>query len=226
MRQTDSNVITEIILQRKGGATVPELARQFNLGKATVWRYVSTIPLSSRVKKQIQSRRGGSKIRRRERIESAAKEAQEILQRSFDIKVAPLILSALYWAEGTKGAFVFTNTDPEMIRIVVQILKNNFNIGKDRLQVLVRVHKASHAVKNRNYWARILDLPSSKVKVNINSLHNKTSAPHGLCRLTISKGAQLLKVIRALNIELTHRILSDYNANLRSRSSMDRALHS
>ncbi len=226
MRKTSQIVIKKLILRRKTGATVPELVREFKLGKATIWRHVSRVELSPKVKRGIQSRRGGSRVRKEERILAAEREAKALLSDSFDIKCAPLILSALYWAEGSKGAFVFTNTDPNMIRLVVGILKNEFDVRPNCFQILIRVHKKRLAKISVHYWASVVGVPVSKIKVNINHRHNKTVATYGLCRLTIARGAQLLKVVTALNIKLTEAMFNAYNRTSGPCSLMDRALHS
>jgi hypothetical protein len=120
--------------------------------------------------------------------------------------MGPIILTLLYWAEGTKSSFVFTNTDGEMIRVFLTILHRDFGISIERLQILIRLGTHQQKKEILKYWSRITGVSVANLRVNIHPQYNKTTARYGLCRITLTKGSQLLKVVSALQRELTSHI--------------------
>jgi len=52
-----------------------------------------------------------------------------------------IFLTALYWGEGSKGDFGLSNSDPDLIKVVVKGLKEVFNINNDRLRISIRTYK-------------------------------------------------------------------------------------
>lgn len=191
------------------GSSIPEISERFKIARSTAWRITEKVIIAPEKLRVIQSRRGGSTVRRILNTETAYKEATSILKKSYSETVRPLILAALYWAEGTKSSFVFTNTDADMIRVFASILREEFEVSNDRFQVLIRVGTRVNLEKILSHWSSVLNLPVENLRVNINSKYNKTTVEYGLCRITIAKGGQLLKTILALNGKLTEAVLQD-----------------
>lgn len=113
----------------------------------------------------------------------------------------------MYWAEGTKSSFVFTNTDADMIRLFLFILRKNFGVSNDRLQAMLRLGTNTNSKEHLVFWARIIGIPKEQISLNINENYNRTTTKHGLCRITVSKGSQLLKTVSAINRKLTEQVL-------------------
>lgn len=201
------STVQELKAARSKGFTVPEISEQFKLPKSTLWRLTNSVFLSPETRKQIQSRRGGSTTRFKQRQLVADKEAERILKKLSVRSSLPIILSALYWAEGTKSSFVFTNTDSQMIRVFPYILRKCFLVSDDRLQIMLRFGSTMNSEENTRYWSEVTGIPKKRISLNINSKYNKTTTKHGLCRITVSKGAQLLKVVTAINKKLTVEVL-------------------
>lgn len=74
-----------------------------------------------------------------------------------------LIIASLYWAEGSKkaGSFNFTNSDPIMIKIVSNILINDFDVNKNDLmpRLSINVIHKDRIEKVLKFWSDLLGLP-------------------------------------------------------------------
>lgn len=208
MNPIPQKLAVQIISLRKSGISIPKIAQNLKLPKSTVWRYVQGVELTKQQKEALLRAQGGSAQRRLLRESAAANEADQILLSSFQTRFAPCVLSSLYWAEGTKSSFVFTNTDADMIRVFLHILRSHFNVSDDRLQVMVRLGSTFSSDKEIRYWSQVVGIPCSKIRLNVNAKYNRTTTKHGLCRITVAKGGQLLKTVLSLNKKLTKLILS------------------
>ena len=195
--------------ERKIGYSIQELVKKFSMPKTTIWHHIHRIKLSKKARKRIDMRRGGSKIRIQKQWQKAKEEAHEIVNLIDVQEIAPVILSALYWAEGNKRGFVFTNTDEKMIKIFLKILRESFFINnKERVIATLRINNITHAKDSIRYWRRITGLPAKNIYLDINSKQNRGRSKYGICRITLRKGGYVLKLVNCINSELTSKILS------------------
>ena len=200
-------MIEKIRHDRRMGLSIPELEEKYRIPRSSIWRLSHTVVLQPELLRAIQSRRGGSKKRQTVRMELAQLDATKLVQMNFTPAALPFILASLYWAEGTKSSFVFTNTDAAMIKVFLAILRDVFQIQNTRLQVLIRLGSNQSSSKAISFWAGVIGIKPEDVKLNIHDRYNRTKASHGLCRITVLKGGQLLKLITALNKEMSKVIL-------------------
>ena len=107
-----------------------------------------------------------------------------------------LLLSGtmLYWAEGynsnKNGSVVFTNTDSEMIKMIMLFFREIFLVDKLKMKVMVRIGEKGNIGRAEKYWSKITDLPiSSFQKTEILKLQDNSKSleryPNGICRLSV-----------------------------------------
>ncbi len=146
-----------------------------------------------------QGKRGGSK-KRKQKLEVVAYTKAKKIINGLNEKEKILFLAALYWGEGGKKDFNFTNSDPEMIKIFVNGLKNVLNINLDQVRVSIRIYEDLDREKSLDYWSEITSIPKAKF-VNVDVLKGKKlgKLKYGLCRIRIRKGGNMLKYLSALN---------------------------
>lgn len=181
---------------RYSGLSIPELVVKYKIPKTSIWHHVHGIILPPDKKADILTRQGGSHKRRLEREQNADDFARQLInskQRELVIAV-----TMLYWAEGHKRTFVFTNTDSQMLRLYLKFLTTVLGIEKKSLIILLRT---SDPIKPKNaieYWSRTLKLPSSVFRVNHDNIQNRTKTEFGICRIMVSKSGDYHKVIQSL----------------------------
>ena len=111
-----------------------------------------------------------------------------------------LYISALYWGEGSKRDFGLSNTDPELIRVFIEGLREVFKIDEDRFRISIRIFEDMDKDKCLDFWSNIVGIAKDKF-VNVDVLKGKKNGKleFGMCRVRVTKGADLLKQIKGIN---------------------------
>lgn len=198
MKKYSKKTIASIKSDRKKGLSIQALVQKHNIPKTSVWHHVKSIKLNAEQKAKIALNQGGSKVRKERDIKLAGEEAKTLIQYSAIQKYGILILAALYWAEGHKDSLVFTNTDPDMIKIFIKLVKEILKIQNKDMVILVRITDHMDPNKCLSYWQKTTGLPKKNIRVNINILHNKTRTEYGICRIMPRKGGYKLKIMNAM----------------------------
>lgn len=75
------------------------------------------------------------------------------------------ILSALYWAEGSKyhrSPIIFTNTDPKLAKLFITLLRKCYDIDERKLRVRLHLHYYHNIKQSRKFWSNLLGIPLNK----------------------------------------------------------------
>jgi hypothetical protein len=106
----------------------------------------------------------------------------------------------LFWAEGSRSrnSVRFTNSDPAMVRVFVNFLRQCFEVPNVAFRVDCNLY-ADHIEPKRGierFWLETLGLPSTclrKTIVNVYSNYSKrkrkNKLPYGTCRVTVDSTA-------------------------------------
>lgn len=195
----NADSINTIKQLRSQGYSLPEISRKVKIPKTTVYRYTRGIEVLEEYKENWLGKRGGSRKIKLFKEKKALEEAKALIK-DLTYKEKLLVLSALYWAEGSKKDFGLSNTDPYLVKIFVHGLREVFGITNDRLKVSVRIYEDLDREKCLNYWAQIVGVPKEDF-VNVNVLQGKKKGKlsYGMCRIRVAKGGDLLKKIVGIN---------------------------
>jgi hypothetical protein len=190
--------IKNIRILRSRGWTLPEIYRKYKIGYGTVWRYIQNVQISPMYRIIWESKRKGSIKRKLEAEKKAYKKAFRKIT-SFSKVDKMLILSTLYWGEGTKKDLSLTNTDPELIRIFVYGLKKVFKIPKNRIKLNIRIYEDMNSKECINFWLKITNLGYYNLS-SVNILKGKKIGKlnYGMCRVRVLKGSDMLKYLVAI----------------------------
>lgn len=198
-KKIDKKTIGKIKALRSQGYSLPEISQLVNVSKTSVLRYIQGVTVLPEYLENWAGKRGGSR-KRRLLQERQAFEDGKVLVDIPSKKEKMLFLAALYWAEGSKGDFGLSNTDPELIRVFVNGLREVYDISDDRLRISVRIYEDLDREKCLDFWSRIVGIDKAKfVNVNILSGKKKGKLQYGMCRIRVRKGAPLLKKIVGIN---------------------------
>jgi AcrR family transcriptional regulator len=190
-------------MRRNEGRSIEEIARSLGVSTSSVSHWVRDIELTAEQHDALQAR---NRLHERQRLARAAmsenarrlrREAQEAgrrLAREGD----SLYISGcmLYWAEGSRSRnrVVFTNSDPEMVKIFATFLRRAFGLSPDRVRVTCNLfvdHEArQHEIEE--FWLQTVRLPRAslcKSTVNRYSRYSqkkrKNKLPFGTCRIVV-----------------------------------------
>ncbi len=87
------------------------------------------------------------------------------LKKNLSLKDKALKLAGvmLYWAEGAKGggSVKFANSDPFMVRLFLDFLREVCCIHEERLKLLIHMYPDQDEKKLKNFWSKTTGVPLS-----------------------------------------------------------------
>lgn len=135
----------------------------------------------------LREHQGGAKERARALRENMKEEALRRIsvltqEHSF------LLLTALYWGEGTKKDFAIINSDPRLIQTFISCL-DSLGIEKRRISIALRVHSNISIKKAKNFWSKTTKTPIEDIgKVEVVVGRKEGKLEHGMCRVRVRNG--------------------------------------
>lgn len=190
---------------RRQGMSLRSIAQKIQCSKGSVSLWIRDIPLTNEQIQKLRSSqdRGRAKAANHpnspklkwQAIRSAisAKAEKEVSSKIsiYDLKV---ICTALYWAEGYKQSnalFVFANSDPDMIRLMMRFLIQVCKVSQDKFRGRVNIYPTLDIKTAERYWSEISGIPRDQfhkplVAVSRASKHKRKTLPNGTFRIIIS----------------------------------------
>ena len=205
-RKVDELKLEEIRLLRSHGHSLDEISKAVGISRTTVLRYIQDVKILPEYISNWAGKRGGSR-KRRLLLEKSAFEDGKIFVGQLSDREKILFLCALYWAEGSKSDFGLSNTDPELIRLYVNGLREVFGVSDERLRFSVRIYEDLDADSCVSFWSDIVKIPKDKFVIgNFLPGKKKGKLEHGMCRVRGIKGGDLLKKIKGINKAMVHNL--------------------
>ncbi|MDP3985134.1 MAG: hypothetical protein Q8P82_00045 [bacterium] len=107
-----------------------------------------------------------------------------------------IIGTILWWAEGTRARrdkrwengwmyhVDFTNTDPEMIKVFLDFLRNDIGIQENRLKLQLQIHEGDDQELFESFWSDVTNIPRERfTKTIIRPIGNKIGKTKGTCKV-------------------------------------------
>jgi len=214
----------QAIKLRKQGYSYSEILRFVSVSQSTISRWCCDVYLTKRQKERLVEKRQYnpficSLIEKAQKEKVEAKEwAIDKTKRIFiDKKLLLTIGVILYWAEGSKfkryQAVEFTNTDSNMIRIIMFVFRNIFNIPEEKFKLTVRISNRGNLEEAKQFWLNItelsrINLRSPELLTLKNTSQSLKRHPYGMCRISIDSSC-LFRKIDACTNEIVKKLL-DY----------------
>ncbi|MFA5086205.1 MAG: hypothetical protein WC468_01215 [Candidatus Paceibacterota bacterium] len=201
---------------RRKGLSYNEILDVVPVGHGTMSRWCSGIELTEKQKKRIKEKRLNTPLIKN-LIESSSRNkgedvswAEKAVSR-IKIDEKSLLLSGilLYWAEGYNSdksqSAVFTNTDPEMIKLVMKFFREVLSVSDSKIKAMVRIGEEGEVKKAEKYWSIITSLPLERfqkpeilrLKENSKSLERY---PNGICRISVYDVRVRRKIDRCIKL--------------------------
>lgn len=225
MRVHSTTKIRQLKKLRKRGYSINELVAALSIPKTTVWHHIRGVQVLPKYVDFLKAKQGGSHKRAQERWEKADQYARRLLaspKRDFAITLA-----MLYWGEGSKKVCEFINSDGNMIRCYLFILREMLGITSENIRATMRIFSGMDQSECLRHWSGATGFPREKFIVRFNDGGTRGRTKYGMCRITVKKGANTLKVIHSLINQLSNEIVEidplHRNAPV---AQLDRAAHS
>lgn len=197
-RLPDKDQIRKIVKLRSHGYSLPEISKITGISKSTTFKYIRGIPILPEYISKWLEKRGGSKKRKLLKEQEALKEGKRLVGK-LSRKELYIFLTALYWCEGNKKDFSLTNTDPYLIRVFIEGLRDIFHVSNDKIRVSIRIYEDLDREQCMNYWSQVVGISRDSIaSVNVLSGKKKGKLEYGMCRIRVLKGGDLLKKINGI----------------------------
>ncbi len=159
---------------RKQGYSIKELKEILGVSKSTISVWIKNVHLSEKAQSRLRNNYTKGQLASqktiKEKTEQKNLEADNFainnLKRiDFSSEINLLLCAVLYQCEGSKSikdAVTFTNSDPDLIKTFVSLLRNSFNLDEKRFRVLMHLHKYHNEKIQKDFWSKITKIPKKQ----------------------------------------------------------------
>lgn len=106
-------------------------------------------------------------------------------------EIAKIVLATLYLGEGTKNkrsAVVFGNSDPEIVKLFLQLLRRVFKIDEKKFRCTLQGREDQNIKKLEAFWSSVTEIPLSQfytARIDPRSKGKASKKPDykGVCRV-------------------------------------------
>jgi len=198
---------------RRNGTTLSEICSTLSISKSTASIWCKDIQLTKKQLEHIahthhlktmKGRMLGTQANKDKKIhavEKARLKAEHTIKPLTKYEKLITFLM-LYWAEGSKGdrsSFQFVNSDPVMVRLVFDIIRDYFEIKKIDIVCTIQINESHrpriHTVLD--FWQNLLELPSEQftkvvyIKTASKKVYTNHDSYFGVCRLLVRRSTSL-----------------------------------
>ncbi|MGW4497615.1 helix-turn-helix domain-containing protein [Micromonospora sp. NPDC004336] len=164
---------------RRGGCTVPEIAKRVGVARSTAYQWVRHLPIDHDSDEARARRRAHSKVmtdaqwdrhravRDAARAETVTKVAAWVKQ----LRHRELVLvgAAIYWCEGGKAKpwrpndcrVKFINSDPVLVLLFLRFVEA-LGVAPAALRFRVNIHESADEAAAVRWWADLVGVPAEK----------------------------------------------------------------
>jgi Homeodomain-like domain len=202
-------------LRHDEGMSIKEIAARLGVSASSVSRWTADIALAPGFAEALRERNPANNGRRSgSRAQSASKRANRLMEqrRGRELARCPTRLHLagcmLYWAEGSKGrnSVTLTNSDPDLIRLFVRVLRECYDVAPERIALSVNCHlnNGLELADIEAWWLERLELPRASLRqasvnrVSRASRRRRNVLIHGTARVSVFSTAIVQSIYGAI----------------------------
>ncbi len=164
------------ILMRKQGYSIKEISDLLKVSKSSASLWVRKVSISDIAKQRLISRIQQGRYRSAEIKKQKSKEKSQKYNFDAKLRIGQLDISKdaemllcvmLYWCEGIKDekyGIVFTNSDPNLVKLFIDLLVKHFDAKREKFKCLLHLHDYHIPEKQKKFWAQVLNLKLTQFK--------------------------------------------------------------
>jgi predicted transcriptional regulator len=163
------------IILRQKGYSLAEVGKELKISKSTASLWLRDVRLPADAKKRLERRKSqgrakgaaANKASREQNVKASEEFAASALENLvISNKAGRLICSLIYWCEGVKlrpgRTFTFMNSDPNLVRTFLRLLRLGFPIDERKLRLQLHLHDYHDAQKQLLFWSNLTNIPLSQ----------------------------------------------------------------
>ncbi len=164
------------IILREQGYSLSEISALLGVAKSSASLWVRKVPLSVMAKKRLLSVIKKAQYVSGEKKKSATKVFNDSILQDTQrwiggVKVSTdaekLICAMIYWCEGAKdyrNGVAFTNSDPNLTRLFLDLLEKEFKINRNKIVVRLHLHEYHNPSVQTSFWMKALNVSRSQFR--------------------------------------------------------------
>lgn len=163
------------IEMRLNGYSFREISKALNLAKSTVGLWVGAEVLNNKAQERIRmlgvkGREKANKTNREKKIKKISEidiSCEVLKHKKYNKEDYKLFLALLYWGEGTKtgGRFSFINSDQEMIKVYLFLLRSAFVINEDKFRIRIHLHNYHNQEEMIAFWSGVTGVSKNQFAI-------------------------------------------------------------
>lgn len=157
------------IALRIKGNSVKQVSAKLGISWSTASLWLREIKLSKEAKEKLKKRSDEARARgcvtnRRKKIDRLDAINNRVVEEIDRIDLSEssnkLLCAMIYYCEGAKNdsAVYFANSDPQLLKLFLSLLRSNFKLDESKFKVIVHIHEYHNWPKQLNYWSRVLKI--------------------------------------------------------------------
>ncbi|MFA5753871.1 MAG: hypothetical protein WC905_00725 [Patescibacteria group bacterium] len=161
---------------RRQGYSYREISERLNIAKSTARLWTSKETISEIGKKRMNNLIVCSQIKARHILLDKQKKYQRELAKECSVLKnrhryskddLKLFLSLIYWAEGakTERRLGFTNSDPEMIKVYLKLLRSSFPIKEEKISAVLHLHDYHNRQEMIDFWSKVAGIDKKRIGI-------------------------------------------------------------
>lgn len=153
MKFYPSDIVEKVRTERKKGFSLRELEKKFHIPNTTISLWVRDI--ESNEPSFVFARKREKKWR--DELKSFGKKY------IIDKISAQILISILYWCEGSKypatNNLSFSNSDYILVKTYLELLRKGFCIDEHKLRARLQIHTTHDYKCELSFWSKLLNIP-------------------------------------------------------------------
>ena len=161
---------------RVQGYSFREISESLLISKSTASLWTRNQKMSSQGKKRFNNLIISSSLKASKNIFDKREKYLKELENNCDVlknkkrltKIeAKMFLALLYWCEGSKTERLvnFTNSDPDMISVYLELLRKAFTIKEEKLYAWLHLHDYHDRKESISFWSKITGIDKKLIHV-------------------------------------------------------------
>ena len=162
----------QVIAMRSRGMSFNEIHRVTGVSKSTLSLWLRKLPLGESAKARLRelridgNRKAGIVLSEKRKIREAdaVKDARDTLDAipPASKQQKKLMCALIYYCEGAKSikhGMTFTNSDPELMRTFLSLLRSSFPLDETRFRAHAHLHSYHNEKVQKSFWSKTMNIP-------------------------------------------------------------------
>src|SRR3989338_3256890 len=168
--------MTKLILQvrakslREDGNSIKQISHELGVSSSSVSTWVKSVKINSNGLSRINTRvcearaRASHVLHERKilRVKASSMKAASLSKNLLLSTGMKYMLAALiYECEGgksEKSSLEFTNSDPDLVRIFLRLLRESVSLDESKFRVVMHLHSYHDEAVEKNFWSKIIQI--------------------------------------------------------------------